>query len=402
MAPTAAKERIVSVDVVRGLALAGIVLVNFQSATLTGPGLANLSGPDRAVNSVIETLLDGKVYPLFSLLFGFGIALQMIRAKARDARFGSFYFRRLTVLFGIGLLHSVFIWPGDILHVYAFWGLLLLPLSRLSNKGLLLVASLLIVLPAVQQPLFNMLRISGTRGLTTVGPNSVLFSSSRYVNFVAAFAGKLRSDGSDPRIYLRLADILGMFLLGLYSGRRGLLERNEKGIKAIQRVMYGSLALVVVSVGAGVGIRLLSRISTPEVAILKTVARISSSGFVYILTTAYRNQALAIFYCSVLLLLLSRAIWLRNLRWLASVGRMALTNYLTQCILAAVVFYGYGLALYGKVGSLAAALMAIGVYLLQIPFSVWWLSRFRFGPVEWIWRSLSYGKAQPMRVSCAR
>jgi uncharacterized protein len=122
-----------------------------------------------------------------------------------------------------------------------------------------------------------------------------------------------------------------------------------------------------------------------------------SSPFVRRTATIYYAQAIAIFYCCALLVLLGNARLKARLQPLAKLGRMALTNYLMHCAIAAVIFFGFGA--YGKVGPATAILLALVVYAIQIPLSAWWLNRYRFGPVEWIWRSLTYGRVQPMKAA---
>jgi uncharacterized protein len=107
--------------------------------------------------------------------------------------------------------------------------------------------------------------------------------------------------------------------------------------------------------------------------------------------------ALALFYMSGLTLLSQNTAWQKRMAPLAYAGRMAISVYLMQTLICTLLFYGYGFGLYGKVGAAGGILLTVIIYVLQIPFSVWWLNRFRFGPVEWLWRSLTYGKLQPMK-----
>jgi uncharacterized protein len=162
MAPARASERIIEIDIVRAVALIGIVIVNYQSPNLTGAGYASLGRMDHLANSIIQAFFNGKFYPLFSFLFGFGMSIQLTRAQARGVAFVPFYLRRLLVLFVLGILHSVLVWNGDILHVYAFWGLLLLACSRVPDRWLLVASLVLIGLCGFQNPLirlgFNLFR----------------------------------------------------------------------------------------------------------------------------------------------------------------------------------------------------------------------------------------------------
>jgi uncharacterized protein len=209
---------------------------------------------------------------------------------------------------------------------------------------------------------------------------------------------KLVQNSTNPSFYIAIVDILGLFLLGLYAGRLGLFQETEKNIRFIRRMMWGALVLGMVGLGWGPMVNRFARIARDGSPLAEAV-RFMRNSTTASLAKLYHQQALAIFYGSFLLVLLRRAVWQRLLRPFASIGRMALTNYIAQCVVASMLFYGYGLGLYGKLGAFWAAVLAVGLYLIQIPLSVWWLKHFRFGPMEWVWRSLTYRKAQPMRAT---
>ena len=160
--------------------------------------------------------------------------------------------------------------------------------------------------------------------------------------------------------------------------------------------MFVALTLGALGLGWSFAAARLVRLAGNEAGILSGAAGFLSAPSMTMIAKLYYKQALAVSYGCGLLLLLSSPVWVGWLRPLASLGRMALTNYLMQCIIAAVLFYGFGV--YGKLGPAAAALFAAGVYVLQIPLSAWWLRRCSFGPLEWVWRSLSYGRLQSMRA----
>ena len=400
MAPARPSERIIEVDIVRAIALIGIVIVNYQSPNLAGAGFASNGRADHVANSIVEAFFNGKFYPLFSLLFGFGMAVQLTLAQARGVGFVPFYLRRLAVLFLLGVVHSLFVWNGDILHVYAFWGLLLLACSSLSDRLLLIIALVLIGVCGTQRSLLEALHLTGA------SPHSDAASyltASTYPMLISNLAAMFLSEMVRIRTYLSQLDIPGMFLIGLYAGRRGLLGRIGSNKLLVRRVMLAALAVGTLGVVWRPGLlRIETVIGNQDSGLYRIVDFLSHSPVARV-TKLYYGQALAIFYCSALLLLLSKAVWVKWLRPLSSLGRMALTNYVAQCVVGAILFYGFDL--YGRMGPAAAVLLAVGVYALQIPLSAWWLKRYRFGPLEWVWRSLTYGRLQPMkagRVTCAR
>jgi uncharacterized protein len=181
--------------------------------------------------------------------------------------------------------------------------------------------------------------------------------------------------------------VLAMFLLGLYAGKRRLFQEVERHLPLARRALTWGLII-------GLPLNLFFafnydafRSLTPTVwSITGTVA------------FAIGAPALSMAYVAGMTLLMQRAAWQRRLAPIASVGRMALTNYLLQTVICTTIFYSYGLGLFGQVGPAAGILLTVAIYALQIPFSVWWLRRFRYGPMEWLWRTLTYARAQPMRL----
>jgi uncharacterized protein len=184
-----------------------------------------------------------------------------------------------------------------------------------------------------------------------------------------------------------LPSVFAMFLLGVYAGRKGIFQGIPGHLPFFRRVFGWGLAVgltgnLVYATLSEVG----NRFVPSPVSLLAQVGH------------TYGAPALAVAYGAGLTLLMQRPGWSARLAPLASVGRMALSNYLLQTLVCTTIFYSYGLGLFGSVGPAAGILLTVVIYLAQIPLSVWWLSRFRFGPVEWIWRTLTFGRRQPMRI----
>ena len=397
LSPTALQERIALLDVLRGFAIFGILLFNmsFFSAPLTleMAGIEVGSGiGDRATELLIRFFIQGKFYSLFSFLFGLGFAIQMLRAEAKGVRFGPLYRRRLLALLLIGLVHAYLIWMGDILTIYALLGFLLFFFRSRKPKTLLVWAVILLLVPVLL-----------TAGMVMVAGGQALFGSPEDFAILVQNSMNAYSQGSFSEIMAQRAGdaffvtigglfggpgILAMFLLGAHFGRQQLFQDTASRLFLFRRIWLWGLGLGLVG-------NLIFTIS------MEYADPISPSMWTLVGTLGYAFGApgLCFFYISSFVLLWQNPAWQRRLSPLAAVGRMALSNYLFQSIVCTMIFYSYGLGLYGQVGPALGVGLAVVIYAIQIPLSQWWLGRFKFGPAEWLWRTLTYGKLQPMRVS---
>jgi uncharacterized protein len=402
--PVRVEERIESLDVIRGFALFGILCMNlltwfrttpvrYQIEHHPFPGLAN-----RIVEVLVDVLVDGKFFSLFSLLFGVGLAIQMERAEARGARFRSLALRRLGLLFVFGAAHVTLLWLGDILHIYALSGLVLLIFLRRKPRTVHIAFLVLYLLPVVIGAGISLVQ-SLRHAPPPPGPSSEeLAALQTQVDEAVRIYGK----GSYLEILrFRLVDYtrsfldifligffgsLTMFLLGLIVWRRGILRRPEEHTALLRK----TIALGVPFAVLPRLVRFIPREMWIEYGVFWF--RPFHGGLVIAGTAG-----LALAYAAAILLLLQRPSARAVLSPLSALGRMALTNYLLQSLLCSTVFYGYGFGLYDRLGPAAAVPIVVAIHALQIPFSLLWLRRYRFGPVEWLWRSLTYGTAQPMR-----
>jgi uncharacterized protein len=391
LAPLAAGDRIQTIDVLRGFALFGILWMNT-------PGNGEpITGLDRGVLFLGKLLADGKFFSLYSFLFGLGFAVQLLRAEQRGGNIVPVYLRRLGVLLLIGVAHSIFLWQGDILQNYAVLGVLLLPVRNYSPRALLRLATLCLVGNAAVGPL-----VDAIGPLRRPEPAVALEESLRsdvadldqqvvwqrtyaeaengsYGRLVTARAERQLGQFSNPDVWFD-GIIFCMFLLGLWAGRRRIFQETAAHLPLIRHVMWCGLAI-------GLACNL--------VWALKDDA--SSNDPLY---TAGR-PALCLFYAAGLTLLMQDSRWRGRLRIFSWAGRMGLTNYLMQSLLFTTAFYHYGFRLSTRQSPPLALIFTILTFALQIAVSRWWLVRFRYGPMEWIWRSLTYLKLQPMRVARA-
>lgn len=392
--PTALTERMEILDVLRGFAILGILLVNMGAYNSPWIYLMNAdvawwtSGIDRLAEGMIQFVAQGKFYSLFSFLFGLGFAIQMIRAEARGAGFVPLYRRRLLALLMIGLLHAFLLWYGDILNTYALLGFLLFLFRKRQPKTILRWAVGLLILnagvfllflflmdPAQMQEGFRLAIDSSVKAYAHGSWADSMVQRAGDAMFII-FGGLI---GAGPSIF-------AMFLLGLYAGKRDFFRNPTEHLPLVRKLNRWGLALGLVGNTAFVvGFEL----AEPMV--------VSLPGILSALGMAVGVPALFTFYVTAIVLLYQRPAWKRRLNWLAPVGRMALTNYLLQSVVCTMIFYNYGLGYYGKVGPALGLVFTAVIYLLQIPLSILWLKHFRFGPMEWFWRSLTYGKLQPLR-----
>lgn len=389
--PEDADRRILSLDVLRGVALFGILLVNmrhFASPALYHSGFqAGAALPsDRLVDGLIFFFAQGKFFPLFSFLFGLGLAMQLHRWQAKGLPSTRLFVRRLSVLLAVGLAHATLIWAGDILAKYAALGLLFLVILPLPPRMLLVGAGALLMTPIL-------LTGSGIESLlaTLAGFPSSASDLQPYVERSltvygsGSFVEMTRQRLVDVTYRLvawpylsSLFTILAMFCLGAYAGRQGFFQPPLAG--RFRKVLSVSLGLFATTLLGFVLSRWLPLLAIPPV--LKTLHLAG-------------NLAMTAAYVAGLVLLLERAPWQKLLSPFASAGRMALTNYLLQSVLATSVFYGTGL--YGALGSTVCLGITLALFALQVLLSRIWLQHYRFGPLEWLWRWATYGKRPAMR-----
>ncbi|MCA1780305.1 MAG: DUF418 domain-containing protein [Xanthomonadaceae bacterium] len=396
--PTTSNERHEVLDALRGFALFGIFLANirfFSGWEYLGPDQrAELAGSAYGLLDFAHlAVIDGKFYTLFAFLFGLGFALQLQRLEGRGAAAGRIYLRRTTILLGFGLIHLFVFWVGDILTPYALLGFVLLAVRHWSDRTVLIVAGLSLLAPIFGYALFWALGAAPSLGLYEIAyammppgaqnPMIDLRLSEWTERLQSSFAlGVLRFG------YLfdtwRWPKLFAIMLLGLWAGRR--LMRGE--LLEDNRLLVG----VVLSGG------LSGAIAGPILASLEGIGfdRPHSLIGLYAVTAyTFAVIPLGLAYAAAFVLLWRKASGV--LRILAAPGRMALTNYLSQTIIGLTVFYGIGLNQAGLWSIQSLLLFAGVVYASQIVFSQLWLKSFRYGPMEWLWRSLTYGKAPELK-----
>lgn len=398
--PAPAIQRTTLLDALRGFALFGVVWSNyaFLSLWFFSPPEQRDALPGAAWDGPLTTfhdiLIDGKFYSIFSLLFGIGFGFFLEKGGAGRARF----IRRMLVLLVIGWLHLRYLWGGDILALYALLGLLLPLFRRAADRALLIIATLLILSP-IAVDTANLL----TGGAyDPVRPIDKAIMADEAVNgpipeaFQAAANGgwaefqTLAKRGVLLRAWIivssnRPQKVLGLFLLGLWVARRKLFVDPAQHRRPLSRVCVAGFAMgLPFCTLYWYATHFLRQFPDPQ-------------GLVATVAYALGVVPLALAYAAGFALLWTHVHWQARLQVLAPMGRMALTNYLTQTVIGIALFYGVGLGWGMRVSVVGYEAIALAVFIVQVLWSRWWLKRFRFGPMEWGWRSLTYGRVMGMR-----
>lgn len=399
--PTQPSERLHVVDIIRGFAIWGIFVFNMSS--FAGYAYA-LQGHDtalaRGIMVVIRFLIEAKFYSLFSFLFGWGMATQLLRAENRGSNFLSVYRRRLLVLLLIGAIHGILIWTGDILTTYALIGFVLLLFRKRSGRVLWVGALLALAYALV----INLPPLQGVREwyFDLIGRLNFPFNQDVYVTgtFIQITRERLyeyiRYNLSTPFF---LGQILTMFLLGLFVGKRRILENlaHEENQEWLKQVWRAGLFWGFLLNGLYAAASLWSYQGLWPAGITPEWQR-----FITVACRTLGAPLLTLFYLTTIIYLYQGNIWRKQLDRLAPVGRMALSNYLFQSTLSTLIFYNYGLGLYGQIGPEFGLILVFIIYGLQLRLSKWWLEHYTMGPAEWVWRTLTYGQRPPFRLGVDR
>jgi uncharacterized protein len=362
LAPTPPAERDAAIDVLRGVALFGVLLENLQHfaspsyAALVASGAATAA--DRLGLGALRLLCDNKVYLLFAFLFGYGIALQMLRSAHEGAGFAAVHLWRMACLFLIGVA-NLLVWTGDILSTYAVLGCALLPLRARSDAALARLAACLLAAPT--------LLVAAIGAAAGALPDARVDAEA----WVGAFLYPAR----------QACFAFAMFALGLAAGRRALLSDA-----AALRRAWGALPLALGTGLAGnLAFAALEAAGPPP---------LSWGALALEATLAVAAPALAFAYVVLVLRWARAPRWTPRLAPLAAVGRATLSNYLLQSALGTGV-----VARLGPIHPPAGLLLTLVVFGAQVWASARWLARFRFGPVEWLWRSVAYRRLEPLRAA---
>jgi uncharacterized protein len=407
-APAEPAQRIELIDALRGFALFGVCLANlFVFSYWDLPSTRTLPRfelpTDGMAQYLIHALVEGRFYSIFSLLFGLGFALQMQRAQARGGDGLNLFKRRIRMLMLIGLAHMLLLWMGDILLFYAVMATVLLRMRNLDDRRILRWAAIFVLTPVVLYLpvlIHTMVSLAIPFFIVVFGMSQLYgmdISKMQDGLFAWHMSGgigdwfKLTSIG----VPLRFADlmfsarpfkVLAMFLVGMYVGRHQVWASLGSHATMLRKVALW-----------GFGVGLPASIALASMHDVDAYYKGTLHGLAETALYALAVAPLALAYAATFAILWQQRIWQRVLGVFAPAGKMALSNYLGQTVLATIVFSGFGFAMAGRIGPTYLWLQAVATLTLQILVSKWWLARYRFGPMEWVWRSLTYRARQPMK-----
>jgi len=409
--PTLQNERILSLDILRAFALMGILVVNITIFAIPIQGgftyaFGDSQGINYWVTILTEMLFQGYFFPIFSMLFGAGVCLMAQRLEDKGLKSGVIHYRRMFWLIVIGFLHSGLLWRNDILFSYGFTGLVLYPFYKMSAKKTLVYTIIAMSLVSIQEA--QIISNRDDRGSRTLQvrersrQQDKQLRQQRMEQFKVPWWDlvKLRVT-SRGRALLRLSIWkimilnLGFMLLGMTLLKFGFFTGKAPP----------SLYKIIFLIGLTIGLVLpILKLILKELDIyqLASVYRPKNLTFWESFFQSFRNRVvhfiLPFTYMSGIILLAQWGKLKKLTAYMAAMGRMALTNYIMMSLLCTTLFYGYGWNLYGKLDRTSLILIVFAILAFQMWFSYHWLSLYRFGPLEWLWRSLTYRRHQPMKL----
>ena len=421
--PVTASERITSIDTLRGVAVLGILVMNIYAfampiAAYQDPlAMGGTEWYNLGTWFFTHVLFDQKFMTIFSLLFGAGLTMMAMRAKARGEQCSGNWYRRNFWLLLIGVVHGYFIWFGDILFYYALMGMLIYPLRKLSPRVLIIIASVLLSIGALLQfgggKYKTQLQAEGVeiQQLQEDGEElteqqqatleeweaSAMFmkpTEQQVAEDTAAYLGSYRDAFEHRKPVVQMMQLQatfgfiiwrvgGLMLIGMAFMKLGILsaERSLLFYKRMMLIGYGIGLPIMLHSAWNMNTHHWEMLWMIRVGVLPNYAGslFVAAGHIGLVMTMVRIDAFATLMAGF-----------------RAVGRMAFTNYLMHSIVMTTIFYGYGMGLYGQVPRIWQMAFVAGMLGFQLWFSSYWLKHYRFGPAEWLWRSLTYWRRQPM------
>jgi uncharacterized protein len=399
--PVDLSERSDILDILRGFALFGVLMDNVFGFTgwgfLTQAHRETLSTwpADGVLGLLEQTFINGKFYSLFSLLFGVGFSIILLRNEQKGINPLKIFYRRLFILLIIGAGHLFLLWEGDILFLYALIGFILPLFRKCSDKTLLILAAVLIASPILFDLLSIIFHYKNGDFLEAIAQS---IDKKTGLPLDDTYSEYLYKDGSGWQEWRnwqasgflyrysyildsnRIPKVLGMFLIGFYAGRKMIYANLENYVPIFKMLRRWGLIIGIPSAIACTYFEFFGK-HIPD-----------PMGLAHTTFYALSVVPLSLAYLSIVCLQWIKKKGGSKLKILAPLGRMALTNYLMQTILGITIYYGVGFGLGGNIGPVLFVPISLGIYILQIIYSTWWLKHFNYGPFEWIWRMLTYGK----------
>jgi len=399
--PTTQQERILSLDVLRGFAILGILIMNIQSFSMPGASYFNplvwgdLTGINELTWYFTDVSANGKFMTIFSILFGAGVLLFSTRIEQKGLKSAGLHYRRMFWLFVIGMLHAYLMWFGDILVNYAICGMLVYLFRKISIKKLLIFSGVFLVIPLF---LAWMTELSMPMWPEEDYANNSAFwnPSNEYLSGEISHYQGSWMDQMEYRVPLAFTiqtmaflfgsfwRVMGLMLLGMALFKAGILQAERS------KAFYWKSAILGLIIG-------LPLVIYGIIYNFKWEWIYDRSMFLGQQFNYWGSLGMSYAYISMIILIVKSTGWSKFKQWLAPVGKFALSNYLLTTILATLIFYGHGFGYFSKVDRFGQVLITIGIWAILIIWSNLWVRKYRFGPFEWLWRSLTYWKIQAMK-----
>lgn len=393
-------KRIISLDLLRGVAIAGILIMNIQSFSLPSAAYLNptafgdLTGLNKWVWIVSHILASGKFMSIFSMLFGAGVLIFINNATRKGKNSAALHFRRMGWLLLFGMLHAYLLWPGDILVCYALCGMILWFFQDMKEAQLLKAGLVIFLVPVVlgimwafTMPFWPAEALASMK--ETWSPESDIILRELEI-MRGGWLQQMKSrvpHAIEMQTTIFIAEtgwrVISMMLLGMFLFKREIITAGRS------RQFYIRMTLLGMGIGyflsaAGVWMNF-QKGWTLEYSMFL------GGQFNYL-----GSVAVALGYIG-LVMLISKSVRFKNtVKAISGVGRMAFTNYIFQTLVCTLIFYGHGLGLFGSMERRHQLLVVVAVWLVQLILTILWLRKFRQGPLEWLWRSLTYKKPFPV------
>lgn len=380
--PTGETGRIEALDMLRGFSLIGIFIANmlvFHSPYLYMDPYTWFESNGEGIPFMwIDILVEASFYPIFAMLFGYGLSMQYEKSLLQKSSFGPTAVRRMVLLLFFGLIHAFFIWSGDVLFTYAVMGFLMIALVRVPPKWLFWGALALYILPLGLLTGVTYLgeRLMGGASLAEFADIQQITQSVEvygHGGYWTAFLFRAKEWVliSGLNLFMTPFMILPLMMIGAALAKWKVIER-AKELKG-RLVVIGISTLVI-----GYVLKATPFLIGPDYSI-------------QLVQTFFGGPLVAAGYVALVLLLCTVPWVTKVFRPIAKAGRMSLTTYIGQSVIATLIFYHYGFGMYGKVDLMTGTLMAVGIFVVQALLADLWLSRFKMGPIEWVWRIGTYG-----------
>lgn len=393
--PTDSRKRIDLLDIFRGFAVFGIFVVNIEIMNcifLNQTEFAGqwTSGIDKVSVRILQLFFYTKFFPIFSFLFGLGISMQALKLLKKKDNSSGFFLRRMAVLFVFGIFHILFLWNGDVLHIYAILGLFTILLLKKSSKLIISAAIILLLFPFYEQLaefIFTYINFNPERflaGYTSQDITSLIRNGTYFQGMLFRVQEYM---ANIPLLFVFFAPIaLSMFLLGLYVGKKRFIFAIDRFVDKTKKPLIATAIIT-------------NAYRIIFLFVLPNLEMYSQSSYrpVFFKLMFLSDVAMGIFYLWLIAWLFRFPGWQKFFSPLKYVGRMALTNYLMHSFIGLLLFSSIGFQRYETFSPTATLLTATAVFAFQLILSKIWLKHFHYGPLEWLWRCLSYQKILPIR-----